>query len=168
MPSSKELTIQSENWPGTLAKCCKSLADHNVNILAFQAVPTEGNSVVHLVVDNPSNAKRALDGEHLSYTETEVAQAKMPNRPGELGRVASQLGEANINIEHAYSGLDASNSPVLFFGVQDVNKAWLYWIKSRRRHRAASPHAFCLSRCRRKRPDGTGVPRCPHLVSRFN
>ena len=123
MPSSKELTIQLENRPGTLAKCCKSLADHNVNILAFQAVPTEGKSVVHLVVDNPSSAKRALDAEHLSYTETEVAQVRLPNRPGELGRVASQLGEAKINIEHAYSGIDASNSPVLFFGVQDVNKA---------------------------------------------
>jgi hypothetical protein len=126
VPTSKELTIRMEDRPGTLAKLCKTLADHKVNILAFQAfqsVPAEAKSVVRMVVDNSTGAKKALEGEHLSYTEAEVAQVKLPNRPGELGRVASQLGAANINIEHAYSGLDASNSPVLFFGVKDVSKA---------------------------------------------
>jgi hypothetical protein len=123
MPTSKELTIRMEDKPGTLGKFCKTLADHKVNVLAFQSVPAEGKSMVRMVVDNPANAKKALDAEHLSYTETEVAQVKLPNLPGELGRAASQLGEADINIEHAYSGLDASNSPVVFFGVKDIGKA---------------------------------------------
>jgi TolB-like protein len=126
MPTSKELTIRIEDRPGILAKFCKTLADHRVNILAFQtfqSVPAEGKSVVRIVVDDPSGAKKALDGERISYTEAEVAQVKLPNRPGELRRAASQLGAANINIEYGYSGLDASNSPVVFFGVKDVNKA---------------------------------------------
>lgn len=123
MPTSKELIIQMENRPGTLARCCKTLADRGVNILAFQSDPSEGNSVVRMVVDNPANAKKALDGEHLSYTENDIAQARLTNRPGELARAASQLADANINIEHAYSGLDAKNSPVVFFAVKDVSKA---------------------------------------------
>src|SRR5215470_1164664 len=105
MPTSKELTIRLEDQPGTLAKFCKTLADHKVNILAFQAsesVPADRKSVVRIVVDNATSAKKALDGERLSYTEAEIAQVKLPNRPGELGRVALQLGNANINIEHAY------------------------------------------------------------------
>jgi hypothetical protein len=76
-----------------------------------------------MVVDNPNAAKRALDNEHLSYTETEVAQVRLPNRPGELAQAASQLGLSNINIEYAYSGFDASNAPVVFFGVKDAGKA---------------------------------------------
>lgn len=123
MPASKELIIRMEDQPGALGKCCKTLADHNVNILAFQTVPAEGQGVVRMVVDDPTNARKALDSKHLSYTETDVAQVKLPNRPGELGRAASRLGEANINIEHAYSGLDSNNSPVVFFGVKDVNRA---------------------------------------------
>ncbi len=123
MPTSHELTIRMEDRPGILAKCCKALADSKVNILAFQSVPAEGKSLVHMVVDNPANARKALDAEHFSYSETEDAQVKLPNRPGELARAASQLGEANINIEHAYSGLDASNAPVVLFGVKEVNKA---------------------------------------------
>ena len=123
MPTSKELTIRIENQPGTLGRCCKTLAARGVNILALQAVPSETNSVVRVVVDNPATAREALDREHISYTESEVAQASLTNRPGELARAASHLGEANINIEHAYGGLDAKNSPVIFFGVKDVSKA---------------------------------------------
>jgi len=33
-----------------------------------------------------------------------VAQVLLPNRPGELARVAAHLGEANININYAYAG----------------------------------------------------------------
>ena len=121
MPVSKELTIQMEDRPGILAKCCQSLAEHNVNILALQTA--EGKGVVRMVVDNITNARKALDSQHLSYTENDVVQLKLPNRPGELGRAASRLGEANINIEHAYSGLDTNNSPVLFFGVRDISQA---------------------------------------------
>jgi hypothetical protein len=123
MSTSKELAIRMEDRPGTLAKHCKTLADHKVNILGLQSIPAEGKSLVRMVVDNPTNAKKALDSEHVSYTETEVAQVKLPNRPGELGRAASQLGQANINIEYAYCGLDATNSPVMFFGVKDVSRA---------------------------------------------
>jgi hypothetical protein len=123
MPTSKELTIHTENKPGTLGTLCQALADQKVNIVAFQAVPSERDNIVRMVVDNPTAAKKVLDSEHLSYTETEVAQAKLPNRPGELAHAASQLGGSNINIEYAYSGLDSTNSPVVFFGVKDAGKA---------------------------------------------
>ena len=123
MPTSKELTIRMENRPGTLGKLCRSLADQRVNILAFQSVIAEGNSAVRMVVDNPTAAKKVLDTEHINYAETEVAQLRLPNRPGELAQAASQLGLSNINIEYAYSGLDAGNSPVVFFGVKDAGKA---------------------------------------------
>jgi hypothetical protein len=118
MPTSKELTIRMEDKPGTLGKVCRSLADRGVNILAFQSILAEGGSLVRLVADNPTTAKNVLDAERLSYTETEVAQVILPNRPGELARAASGLGEANVNIQYAYSGAD-----VLIFGVAEVTKA---------------------------------------------
>lgn len=123
MPTSKELTIHLDNKPGTLGKLCKALADQRVNILAFQSVPSDKDSVVRMVVDNSTNAKKVLDTEHLKHAEAEVVQARLPNRPGELGRAATELGGSNINIEYAYSGLDSSNSPVVFFGVKDAGRA---------------------------------------------
>jgi len=125
MPTSKELTIRLEDRPGTLGKICRTLADNGVNIVAFQSIPSEGkNSLVRLVLDNPTTAKKALDREGVSCTETEVAQVKLAHRPGELARAASRLGEANININYAYCGVDPStNGPLLIVGVKETGKA---------------------------------------------
>ena len=60
MPTTKELTIRLEDRPGTLAKVCQALAEHKVNILAFQSVPAEGESVVRFIADNPATAKKVL------------------------------------------------------------------------------------------------------------
>lgn len=123
MPTTKELNIRLPDQPGTLGKLCRALADRKVNILAFQSTPLEGESLVRFVVNDPATAKQVLDSERLSHTETEVAQIKLRNRPGELANAASKLGEANININYAYSGLDPDNSPLLVFGVSEVAQA---------------------------------------------
>jgi hypothetical protein len=137
MPTSRELTIRTENRPGTLGKLCQTLADQKVNILAFQAVPADGNSSIRIVVDNPATAKKLLDAERLSYTEAEVAQAKLPNRPGELAHAASQLGGSNINIEYALQRIRLKQLPSCIFRSQ------------RRRQGSNGPRQ---DRCRRVKP----------------
>jgi hypothetical protein len=124
MPKTKEFTIRLEDRPGTLGKVSRALADRGVNIVAFQSFPSEGKALVRIVVDNPTTAKTVLDTERLTFTETEVAQVKLPHRPGELARAASRLGEVNINIDYGYVGVDpATNTPLLVFGVKDVGRA---------------------------------------------
>ncbi len=124
MPTTKEFTIRMEDRPGTLGKACRALADRGVNILAFQSFPSEGQSLVRFVVDNPTTAKTLLDTQGLIYTQAEVVQVKLPHRPGELARAASRLGDANININYAYCGVEpATNAPLLFFGVTEVSRA---------------------------------------------
>ena len=124
MPTSREFTIRMEDRPGTLGRACRALADRGVNILAFQSFPTEGQSIVRFVVDNPTTAKMVLDTQGLTYKEGEVVQVKLPQRPGELARAASRLGEANININYAYCGVEpGSNMPLLIFGVAEVGQA---------------------------------------------
>jgi acetolactate synthase small subunit len=46
MPTTKEFTIHLEDRPGTLARVCGTLADYNVNIVAFQAARAEGSGHV--------------------------------------------------------------------------------------------------------------------------
>ena len=125
MPTTRELSIQMDDKPGTLGKICGSLADRSVNILAFDAKPSEkGKSEVRLVVDNPTTAKSVLDNQKFKYQETEVAQVKLPHRPGELARAASKLGDANININYGYCGIDPrTNEPLLIFGVAEAGRA---------------------------------------------
>ncbi len=120
MPTSKEFNVLLEDRPGTLGKLCRALADRGVNIVAFETFKT----TFRFIADNPITAKTALDSEKISYTEAEVAQVKLPHRSGELARAASRLGEANININYAYGGVEpGTNAPVVIFGVPEVGKA---------------------------------------------
>jgi hypothetical protein len=124
MPKSKEFTIQLDDRPGTLAKCCRAFAERRINILAFEAFSREGQSIIRLVVDDPTSAKSALDAQQIYCTEAEVVQVALPHRSGELFRAASLLGEAGININYAYCGMEPrTNSPLVIFGVKEVGKA---------------------------------------------
>ncbi len=125
MPTAKEFTIRMQDQPGTLGKTCRALADRGVNILAFQSSSVgAGESQVRLVADNPTITKSVLESQGLAITEADVVQVKLPHRPGELARAASRLGEADININYGYGGLEAgTNAPVVIFGVAEVGKA---------------------------------------------
>jgi hypothetical protein len=125
MPAAREFAISLEDRPGTLGKLCKALAEEGVNILAYQQFPHEkSNGSVRLVVDNPDRAKVVLDRQRSNYKETEVAQVKLAHRSGELGRAASRLGEAGININYGYCGSEANNNATfLILGVAEVGKA---------------------------------------------
>lgn len=125
MPATKEFTIHVEDRPGTLGKLCRALGDRGVTIVAFQAfLHGKDKSTLRLVTDNPTMTKTVLESERTTHTETEVALTKLPHRAGSLGRVATKLGEANININYAYAGIEpGTNAPVVIFGVAEVAQA---------------------------------------------
>jgi len=124
MPVTKEFTVLMEDRPGTLGTVCRALADRGVNILGLQSFPIGGKSVTRIITDNPTTAKTVLDSQQLTCTEADVVQVKLLHRPGEVARVASRLGEANININYTYCGLEpGTNAPLLFFGVAEAGKA---------------------------------------------
>src|SRR5260370_41846059 len=104
MPIIKEFTIRLEDRPGTLGKLCQTLTQEDVNILAYQQFPNEkGQGSVRLVVDNPDKTRTALNNRRAEFTETDVAKVMLSNRPGELARVASRLGDERINLNYGYS-----------------------------------------------------------------
>ena len=104
MPITKEFTIRLEDRPGTLGKLCQTLAEQDINILAYQQFPhKKDKGSVRLVADNPDKTRATLDRQHADYSETEVAKVMLANRPGELARVGLRLGEKGININYGYS-----------------------------------------------------------------
>jgi hypothetical protein len=125
MSFATEFTIQMQNQPGTLGEVCRALADHDVNIIGFQSNPeSQGRSLVHMVTDNRTATKEVLENGRLNFTETEVAQVKLPNRIGALAKASSRLADAGINIDYGYCGIEpTTNTPLLFLGVAEVGKA---------------------------------------------
>ena len=124
MPITKEFTIRLEDRPGTLGKLCQTLAEQDINILAYQQFPHEkGKGSVRLVVDNPDKTRATLDRQRADYSETEVAKVMLVNRPGELARVGSRLGDEGININYGYSGAEpGASASFLILGVAEAGK----------------------------------------------
>jgi hypothetical protein len=124
MAKAKEFTVTILDKPGALGKCCAALAEKGVNIIAFQSYVEEGESLARFVVDNPGAAKAVLGGLRMIFEETEVAVARLANRPGEFGRAALKLGEGHINIDYSYCGWEPGTSEgMLVFGVDNLTKA---------------------------------------------
>jgi hypothetical protein len=120
----KEYTVTIEDKPGALGKCFLALAERGVNILAFQSYVEDGESLARVLVDDPASAKAVLGSLRMIFEETEVAAIRLANRPGELGRAASRLGENQINIDYSYCGLEPGSTRALVaFGVDDLTRA---------------------------------------------
>jgi hypothetical protein len=103
----KEITMPTDftftlpNQPGTGARVLDALGHAGVNIIGACAVSQDGDSTVHLAVDDAEEARTVED------------------RPGAGARLLRRLGDAGINVDFLY--LASNNRLVL--GVADVNKA---------------------------------------------
>lgn len=124
MAKAKELRVTIDDKPGALGRCFAALANRDVNILAFQSYVEEGESLTRFVVNDAATARNVLGEMRMNFEVNDVAVAKVPNRPGELGRAALLLGEQRINIDYSYCGLDPDSGLVLLvFGVDTLTRA---------------------------------------------
>jgi hypothetical protein len=124
VPKAKEFTVTIEDRPGALGECFLALAERGINVLAFQSYVEEGESLARMVVDEPAAAKAVLGGLRMIFEETEAVVVRLAHRPGELGHAAARLGEAQINIDYSYCGLEpGSTLALVVFGVDNLNGA---------------------------------------------
>jgi hypothetical protein len=124
MPKVKEFTVTIADEPGALGACFLALAERGVNILGFQSFVEDGESLARMLVDDTASAKAVLSKLGMIFEETEVALVRLAHRPGELGRAAARLGEAGVNIDYSYCGLEpGSTHALVVFGVDNLTQA---------------------------------------------
>jgi hypothetical protein len=102
----KDLTVILQDRPGELARLGAATGEAGVNIQGMCAMTGEGRGVIHLLFDDGDapRARTALEGAGMGVAdEREVLVVDIEDRPGTLGEVARRLGEANVNIELAYT-----------------------------------------------------------------
>jgi len=118
----KQLSIFLENKPGVLAKMCRTLGDHDINIRGISISDTVDHAVVRLIVTDPRKAIHVL-GEHgMLVVETDVLALDLQDKPGKLAEAAGKLARAKVNIEYAYGSSDTTHGTV-FVRVSDAKKA---------------------------------------------
>jgi hypothetical protein len=116
----KDLTIELENRPGTLAELGEALGNAGVNIDGACGFVGEGRAVLHILVEDADAARKAIEGAGPKVSdERDVILFEGTDKPGELGRIARRMADAGVNVDLVY--LSARGR--LCLGVDDLEKA---------------------------------------------
>ncbi len=117
-----QISVFTDNRPGTMARLTAALAGEGVHILGIAAWGEVDHGAIRMVVDEPLKALHLL-GEHgLLCTETTVLGVSLPHHPAAMNEVAAALARRKVNIDYCY-GSDSSEGSMLFLRVSSLKAA---------------------------------------------
>ena len=124
MPRAKQLTLSVPDRPGMLGEIAIALGDKKVNIVGLAAATQGGGGMIWLITDKTAAAKKVLAQHGWDAKEEEVLAVTLSHAPGALGRFASKLGKAGVNVRFVYAGSAGSARKLnAYFGVSDMKAA---------------------------------------------
>ncbi|MFA5049593.1 MAG: hypothetical protein WC501_01150 [Candidatus Micrarchaeia archaeon] len=99
----KEITIYAPNTIGSLALLSETLGAVGVNIEAISAYEKNGKAIFKILTKDVTTALKAVSKlSDFQAQEEEIIIYRLNNRPGELGKLARKLSNADINLESLY------------------------------------------------------------------
>ena len=124
MPRAKQLSLTVPDRPGMLGAVASALGAKKINIRGLCAATQGGSGMIWVVVDKTAAAKKVFAQNGWSASEEDVLAVTLSDAPGSLGRFATKLGKAGVNITSVYPG-GASSARKLnaYFGVSDIKAA---------------------------------------------
>ena len=103
MAKTKQFTIAVEHRPGALAEIARTLGNAKVNILALLGTGQPAGGAIHIVVEDPRRAKKALDEADISYREHQAEEIEIANKPGALAAALEKLAAKGVNLNSIYA-----------------------------------------------------------------
>ncbi|VVC03907.1 ACT domain protein [Candidatus Burarchaeum australiense] len=98
----KQLTILTENRVGALADICTELGNVGVNIKSINAQGQGDYGVIRLVTEDEATAKKVLEKAGFRLTVSDILVVSVPDRPGELAKIARKLSNSGVDVECVY------------------------------------------------------------------
>lgn len=124
MAAAKELSVMLENKRGALAELCSKLAEKAVNILGLMVPEQSGVAPVRLVVNHVDTAKKVFDHLGVKYTERDVLNVPLTDKPGALGKLTRKLADHNVDVKYAYGTIfKGAGKANVILGVSDIDAA---------------------------------------------
>jgi hypothetical protein len=120
-----QFVVPLANKPGTMSKLCSALGKEGVNIIAILVPESEERQKARVMVktDDLAKARGVLKKAKIRFSEDEVLDIEMDNRPGAFGELAGKLARAKINIKYAYATTSPFARARVVMAMPDVSKA---------------------------------------------
>ncbi len=101
----RDLSIELDDCPGTLAAMGEALGAAGVSIEGGGAWVENGRGVAHCLFRDPAAARQALTeaGIKVLAEHEVVVQRLLQGVPGQLGKLTRRMAEAGVNITVLYS-----------------------------------------------------------------
>ena len=115
----KEIRLSMPNRVGLLSEVTTAIANAKVNINAICAYAMENNAFFMLTTSSNSKAKKALAPLVFGVDEKDVIQVEVPNKPGELQKLAKKIADAGIDIEYMYATTVGGKATCVFRTADD-------------------------------------------------
>ncbi|HYA11562.1 MAG TPA: ACT domain-containing protein [Thermodesulfovibrionales bacterium] len=120
---SKQLSFTMTNKVGLLSEIGTALAGAKVNITAICAYEMENEAEFMLITQSNAKAKNALSPLKVKIEEEDIITVEIPNRVGELQKVAKKIADAGIDIYYMYGTVGTGKSSICVFKTANDNKA---------------------------------------------
>ena len=121
MAKVKQITAWTESMPGQIGRIAKALGEAKINITAFTAYGTGGESPIRLQVTNPAKAKKILLDLGYRVTEEEVIRITASDKPGVLGEIGERLGKVHVNVDYGYASVAKGGKKAdVVLGISDL------------------------------------------------
>ena len=121
MAKVRQVTAWADSLPGVIGRIGKAFGEAKINITAYTAYGTGGESPIRMQVSNPAKAKKILQDMGFRVTEEEVIRITIPDKPGALGDVGDRLGKARVNVDYSYASLGKGGKKVdVVIGASDL------------------------------------------------
>ena len=118
----KEISFTMPNKVGLLSEVTTAIARARINITALCAYAMENSATFMLTTNSNAKAKKALAPLGAAIEERDVVEVEMPNKPGELQKVATRIADAGIDIEYMYATAGKGKTATCLFKTTDDQK----------------------------------------------
>jgi hypothetical protein len=118
----KEISFTIPDKVGLLSEVTTAIAGAKVNITAICAYAMENSAYFMLTADSTAKAKKALAPLGVAIEEKDVVEAEIPNKPGELQKVAKRMADEGIDIEYMYATAGKGKTATCVFKTADDQK----------------------------------------------
>jgi hypothetical protein len=98
----KELTIFAKDRVGLLADITEMMGKNGVNIEFLSGEAVAGIAVLHMTFSNELAAASLLERVGFTVISSDILVLRIPNKPGEIGRISRMLSDEGINIQNIY------------------------------------------------------------------
>lgn len=119
----KELLVLAKDRIGLLADLSYVLGQANINIESISADTMGDKAVIHLVVSDEVKGKEVLERKGFIVMSSDAIVVRMPDRPGELSKVARILADAKINIKNVQLLTKEGQMALYMLRVDNVKRA---------------------------------------------